>query len=96
MSRGGQGLRIKPIRFTSHANEKFLILARHGCHVERSQVLAILAQPDVVTQGHRGRRVAQGPLDQRHVLRVVFEEHENEFVVVTFFPARRDRYESQV
>jgi len=28
-----------------------------------------------------------------HVLRVVYEEKDNEIVVVTFYPARRERYE---
>lgn len=37
---------MKPVRFTSHADEKFGILAAHGCVVTRAQVLETLNQPD--------------------------------------------------
>jgi hypothetical protein len=30
---------MKPIRFTSHAEEKFAILFAHGCQVTREQVV---------------------------------------------------------
>ena len=87
---------MKAIRFTSHANNKFVELAQHGCSVGRSQVVAVLRRPDLVQPGHHGRQVAQGELDERHVLRVVFVEKEDEIVVVTFYPGRRDRYEGSV
>jgi len=87
---------MKRVRFTPHAQEKFVLLASYGCTVRRSQVLKVLSEPETVETGHRGRRVAQGPLDRHRVLRVVFEERENEIVVVTFYPGRGTRYEGSI
>ncbi|MBI4338035.1 MAG: hypothetical protein HY683_09450 [Chloroflexi bacterium] len=43
-------------------------------------------------EGYRGRRIAQRQFDDRHVLCVVFEEHADAIVVVTVYPARKERY----
>jgi len=72
------------------------ILSEHGCPVTEEQVLGVLRGPDAVFEGHGGRQVAQGGLDTGHVLRVVFEEHEEEVVVVTLYPGRRSRYEGPI
>ena len=40
--------------------------------------------------------VAQRGITETHVLRVVYEESEDELVVVTFYPGRKDRYEGNV
>jgi hypothetical protein len=87
---------MKPIRFTTHAEEKFAALAEHGCNLTKDQVIATLTFPQVVTVGYKNRIVAQSPLDSRHVLRVVYEERDNEVVVVTFYPGRRSYYESPI
>ena len=84
------------IRFTVHARLKFADLATLGLGVSEAEVLDVLAAPDETVPGHHNRKVAQKGYGPRHVLRVVFEEHENEIVVVTFYPARRRRYEGQV
>jgi len=87
---------MKPIRFTRHASEKFVILAERGCPVERSGVLQILREPEVIEECRPDRRIAQGPLNSDHVLCVVFEENETEIVVATLYPGRRSRYEGSV
>ncbi|RJP20177.1 MAG: DUF4258 domain-containing protein [Candidatus Omnitrophota bacterium] len=87
---------MKPIRFTKHAEEKFLLLAKHGCMITRSQVLEILRNPERVIDGYKGRHIAQGNHDQDHVLRIVYEDTELEITVVTFYPARSSRYESTI
>jgi len=84
------------VRFTRHAENKFAVLSAHGCLVTRERVLEVLAHPDAVVEGYRARRIAQGWLNNAHVLRVVFEEHEDERVVVTFYPGRRSRYEGPI
>ncbi|MBV6392718.1 MAG: hypothetical protein KPEEDBHJ_01943 [Anaerolineales bacterium] len=80
------------VRFTQHALEKFKILARHNFVVTESQVLETLTSPDKV-ETEREPHVAQKALDQRHVLRVVFRREGDDQIVITFYPARRYRYE---
>lgn len=87
---------MKPVRFTSHADEKVGILAAHGCVVTRAQVLETLNQPDQTVVGYKGRMVARGPLSPHHLLNVVFSETQAEIIVVTFYPGRRTRYEGAI
>ena len=81
------------IRFTSHAKDKFLILKKHGFYVSEEIVVDTVLNPDKVDIGKKGRLIAQKVIDEKHVLRVVYEEKNNEIVIVTFYPGRRKRYE---
>jgi hypothetical protein len=44
---------MKPIRFTSHAEEKFAILFTHGCQVTREHVVKTLQQLEKVHEGYK-------------------------------------------
>ncbi len=81
------------ITFTNHAREKFSILERHGCVLKEEDIIKTLKEPDSIRKGRKGRLIAQRVVDEEHLLRVVYEEKDNEVVVVTFYPARRERYE---
>ena len=84
----------KPIRLTGYARAKFAFLRNHGFPIAEEAVLHTVREPEHVLSGRRGRLVAQTALDQGHLLRVVYEELPHERVVITFYPARRSRYES--
>jgi hypothetical protein len=58
----------KPINFTRHAEQKFVDLAELGFTVTREQVIETIQMPDHVD------RDADPPIDDRHLLRVVFVE----------------------
>jgi len=81
------------IRFVGHALDKFAILREHGVDIDRALVEATVHQPTKTEPGYRGRFIAQGPLDEERVLRVVYEEAGGEIVIVTFYPGKRARYE---
>jgi hypothetical protein len=51
-------------------------------------------EPAKVEGGYKGRKVAQRAITERHVLRVIYEEEQEEIRVVTFYPGRRSRYEA--
>ena len=84
------------IRFTTHAESKFSLLEEFGVSISRAQVEEVVKEPAKVEESRKNRKVAQAPLDDAHVLRVVYEESGDELVVVTFYPARRERYEDQL
>jgi hypothetical protein len=86
----------KKIVYGTHADEKFEILRRHGFVLTKRQVRETLRQPEKVDEGFRGRKVAQRKISEQHVLRVVYEEKQQEIIVVTFYPGRRSRYESSL
>jgi len=72
---------------------KFEVLAAHGLNLGKELILNVMRNPDNVFDGYRGRRVAQGPLDEERVLRVIYEEKAHEILIITFYPGRRERYE---
>jgi hypothetical protein len=82
----------KPIRFTNHARQKFVDLANLGFVVTEAQVLDTVRDPSYVDTSV-DPPIAQKPISDRHLIRVVFVEAEDEIRIVTFYPARRERYD---
>ena len=65
------------IVFSRHAKEKFKVLARHGLSISESEVKEAITEPDSVETGKKSRFIAQKAIDERHVLRVIYEKKEN-------------------
>jgi hypothetical protein len=82
----------KPVRFTEHAEQKFDDLAELGFYVTSEQVVDVVLHPDDIDR-NTYPPIAQKAVSQRHVLRVVYIEDSEGVLVVTFYPARRGRYE---
>lgn len=78
--------------YTSHAELKFKILEKHGVKVTKKQIEDTVLRPDKVTKGRKRRLIAQRKMDEKHLLRVIYEKKEN-IEIITFYPARRKRYE---
>ena len=87
------GLSVGGVEFTDHAMRKFEILKRLGFSVSMRQVVKVVENPERVDVGWKGRFIASGELNREHVLRVVIEKVGDRKLVVTFYPARRERYE---
>ncbi|MBN1190234.1 MAG: hypothetical protein JXA46_10810 [Dehalococcoidales bacterium] len=82
----------KVIRFSKHAMIKCDILAKHGLGLDEKLIITILERPEKTEAGSAGRKIAQGRLDENKVLRIIYEENNEEIVVVTFYPGKRERY----
>ena len=87
---------MKSIVYSDHAENKFVILAAHGSIVSRETVESALRNPDRLEPGYRGRQIAQSVIDKRHVIRVIYEELPEVMRVITFYPAKKERYENQL
>ena len=85
----------KLVRFTKHARKKFDDLKELGFTVSEQQVLETISNPEKVDRTV-DPPIAQKSVSERHVLRVVFVEEDDEIRVVTFYPGRKDRYEDEV
>ena len=79
------------IRFTLHAEEKLLRLAKVG--ITKEKVMQTLKQPERVLEGYSGRKIAQGHLSGGLMLRVVYEETAEEILIITAYPAEKRRYQ---
>ncbi|MFQ5880440.1 MAG: hypothetical protein ACE5IZ_09745, partial [Dehalococcoidia bacterium] len=69
------------------------ILERHAFVITRRQVLAAVAQPDRVLPGRRERLLAEKAISTHHLVPVVYIMHNDDVEIITFYPARRGRYE---
>jgi len=89
-------LSARRVEFTDHAKRKFEILKRLGFSVSMRQVVGVVESPERVDVGWKGRFIASARLNREHVLRVVYEKVGDRKVVVTFYPARRERFEGEL
>ena len=81
------------IRFTNHAERKFGILERHGVVVSHERVVQIIRNPTRLDAETRAPLlIAQGPFDERRVLRVVYKIENDMIHVITFYPGRKSQY----
>ena len=82
------------IKFTKHARFKFVILKTYGFPVSEKQVLRAIKFPDKKEKGKDKRLISQINIDEKHVLRVVYEKVGNKITVITFYPGMKKQYES--
>ncbi|MEM2058399.1 MAG: DUF4258 domain-containing protein [Thermoproteota archaeon] len=87
---------IRQVVFSAHAVIKLQILRRHGFEIREEDIVNVVKHPDKVFKGRRGRFIAQKAYDEKHLIRVIYELKDENAVVVTFYPARRERYENQI
>jgi uncharacterized DUF497 family protein len=84
---------MKKIVFSLHYINKIQILSNHQIFVDEKLITKIITKPDRIEKGYKNRLVAQGVLDDKHVLRIVYEESNDEIKIITIYPGRRSRYE---
>lgn len=75
------------IKVTEHAKDR---MKKYG--ISEELLLKALEEPDCVAKGHSNRKIAQKALDDKHLLRVVFEDFGEVLIAVTCYKARSSRY----
>ena len=78
------------VLYTPHAREKLARLARVG--VTENEILRCVLEPQKTEQGLYGRRVAQADLTDKLVLRVVYDERDDNILIITVYPGEKRRY----
>ncbi|MBI4363101.1 MAG: DUF4258 domain-containing protein [Euryarchaeota archaeon] len=73
--------------FSRHARRR---MRRY--RVSEEKVRDILTKPQSVVSGHQDRKIAQSSLNH-YILRVVYVEEEARRIVVTVYPAEKERYQ---
>jgi hypothetical protein len=82
--------REKSIEFAPHAKEKLKRLTK--LQITEEKIIKTIENPENLTTGYFGRKIAQSKLTPELVLRVVYEEIDNKVLVITIYPAKRERY----
>ena len=68
-------------------------LKREKVYEVNEQLLTdIVNNPDEVLKGKKGRLIVHKVLDDKYILRVIYETHRDEIQIVTFYRARKKRY----
>ena len=86
----------KKIIFCTHAEHKFIVLKQHGVKISKARIIDVITNAENITIGEHSRKIAQKPFNSDHLLRVIFEEANDLITVITFYPAKRSRYEHQL
>ena len=82
------------IKFRKHAKVKFGFLRQNGYKITENEVRKALLNPDrIVSTRLSFRFIAEKDTDATHKLRIVYEEHLKYIEIVTFYPAKRSKYE---
>lgn len=83
------------IHFTKHAIEKFAILNEHGFAVSKNEIVETITKPDSIDHSRHPLIIAQTSFDKNRVLRVVYKEEYGVKIIITFYPGRKNQYESR-
>lgn len=84
------------IVFTRHAAEKLHEKEPKRLGITKTKIEKILLKPDEIDMADEPVRIVMGLLDDRHTLCVIYREEKDMMHVITFFPARKGRYESKI
>ncbi len=87
---------MKKIKFCKHAELKLQILKKHGINFTKPQIEEVVSAPDKIIEAEKSRRIAQKIINTQYLIRVIFEESKDSIIVITFYPARRSRYEDKL
>lgn len=69
----------KPIDFSPHAKEKLKRMTK--VRITEAKVFAAIQNPESLKSGYFGRKIAQSPLTNDLLLRVIYEETDNNILV---------------
>lgn len=84
------------IVYTRHAAEKLHEKEPKRLGITKITIEKIVLKPERIDMADEPVRIAIGTLDDRHTLCVVYRKEEDTAHIITFFPARKGRYESKV
>ena len=84
-------MKARRIKFTRHAMEKFELLKRYGFVLTERYVEDVIGNPDRVDQ-RDDLTLAIKSMGEEYGLRVVYRRTNDNIVVVTFYPVRRERF----
>lgn len=84
------------VTYTTHAKFKFELLKKYGFVLTEGDIEKAVKNPDKVENTRKGRKIAQKSISEKHVVRVIYTERDNNIRVIIFYPGRKERYESKL
>lgn len=84
------------IIYTKHAKFKFEVFSKHRFKIGKNKVKKVLQKPNIQGFSEWPKIMAVGSLDKKHSLVVVYRREDKDFIIISFWPAEKDRYESKI
>ncbi|MEI2418651.1 DUF4258 domain-containing protein [Arthrospira platensis SPKY2] len=84
----------KRIELSQHALLKIEVLETHGITISPEIIQDTIRAPDKVESRGGEKYIAQKRLNETLVLRVVYREYADRILVITHYPGKRSRYET--
>lgn len=84
----------KSIELNQHAVLKIEVLATHGITISPEIIIDTIRSPEKVEFSGGEKYIAQKRLNETLVLRCVYREYADRILVITHYPVRRSRYET--
>lgn len=85
---------MKEIRFSQHSQNKIAILNRHRILITQQFIIETVTVPDRIEIKEDNKRIAQKSFNENLVIRVVYREFVAFVLIITLYPARKNRYEN--
>jgi len=79
------------IRFTKHARDKFEFVGEYGFKISEDTVKETIINPTRLER-RNDQLLALKPIDREYAIRVVYRVVNDNIVVVTFYPVKRERF----
>ncbi len=84
------------IIYTKHARVKFQIYKRHKIKINEKHIKNVLQIPKIQDYSEWPEIIAVGTLDVHRSLIVVYKKDNSNYIIITFWPAKKGRYESKI
>jgi hypothetical protein len=82
----------KEIRWSEHAQLKLDIFNQRNVNISSDWIVEIIQNPNTLIE-EEDKKIAQSPITDGLVLRVIYREFSTFILIITFYPGRRSRYE---
>jgi hypothetical protein len=82
----------KEIRWSDHAQLKLDILSQRNFKISADLVIKVIQNPDTLIE-EENKKIAQRPITDDLVLRVIYREFSAFILIITLYPGRRSRHE---
>lgn len=84
------------ILYTRHALEKFVLLKKLGWKITKKKVNLTVKHPKWLGKSRLGEFAAMDELVEGYILRVIYDKIGKDIKIITFHPARKGRYETNL
>ncbi|MBI3577008.1 hypothetical protein HY086_03150 [Candidatus Gottesmanbacteria bacterium] len=82
--------------YTRHAEEKLTEREPKEFGITKVKIQEIIQRPQTIDTSDKPILMATGEFDTEHSLCVVYKYIQEKIIIITFFPAKKGRYESKI